>query len=53
MVHEFPNDEKTFAMDDQFMLGSAIAIKPVTSKGQKEVDIYLGKESVIQLYNNL
>jgi mannosyl-oligosaccharide alpha-1,3-glucosidase len=47
MMYEFPGDEKTFAMDDQFMLGNALVIKPVTAKDQKVVDIYLGRESVI------
>jgi alpha 1,3-glucosidase len=46
-MFEFPNDEKTFAMDDQYMLGSSLVIKPVVAAGQISVDIYLGKESVI------
>lgn len=43
---EFPNDPATFSMDDQFMLGSALVIKPVVQAGQKNVDIYLGKNNL-------
>lgn len=37
-----PEDEKGFALDDQFYLGSTgLLAKPVTSEGAQSVDIYL------------
>ena len=30
---EFPEDTKTFGLDDAFMLGSALLVKPVTPAG--------------------
>jgi len=30
---EFPEDTKTFGLDDAFMLGSALLVKPVTQAG--------------------
>jgi alpha-glucosidase (family GH31 glycosyl hydrolase) len=46
MMQEFPSDPATFSMDDQFMLGSAIVIKPVAQQGQTEVETYLPKSVV-------
>jgi alpha 1,3-glucosidase len=46
MMYEFPNDEQTFAMDDQYMLGDALLVKPVTEKDQKVVKIYVGDQTV-------
>nr|KAJ3422824.1 hypothetical protein HK105_006120 [Polyrhizophydium stewartii] len=45
MVQVFPSDEATFAMDDQFMLGSALLVKPVSAKDQASVDVYLPPSS--------
>ena len=41
MMQEFSADEATFGMDDQFMLGPAILVKPVTEAGQQSVSVYL------------
>ena len=41
MFTEFPDDESTFAMDDQWMVGSALLVKPATSAGQTDVQVYL------------
>lgn len=38
---EFPADETTFGMDDEFMLGNALLIKPVTSAGVSSMQTYL------------
>eukprot|EP00475_Leptophrys_vorax_P026762 TRINITY_DN3795_c0_g1_i1.p1 TRINITY_DN3795_c0_g1~~TRINITY_DN3795_c0_g1_i1.p1 ORF type:complete len:839 (-),score=204.98 TRINITY_DN3795_c0_g1_i1:902-3418(-) len=38
---EFPSDKKIFAVDDSYMLGSALLIKPVASKDTQSVDVYL------------
>ncbi|KAJ8327387.1 hypothetical protein BDV3_000470 [Batrachochytrium dendrobatidis] len=51
MMQEFPDDETTFAMDDQFLLGSAIMVKPVTSIEQPRTDIYLPKSANWYNYN--
>jgi mannosyl-oligosaccharide alpha-1,3-glucosidase len=46
MMQNFPMDENTFEMDDQFMLGNAILMKPVSKPGQQSIQIYLPKDSV-------
>jgi alpha 1,3-glucosidase len=38
---EFPNDKKTFPIDDQHLLGSGLLIKPVVTKDCQSVDVYL------------
>ena len=43
--HEFPTDEKTRTIDDQFMWGSAILISPVVNQGQVSREIYLPTSS--------
>ena len=45
-MQEFPKDEKTFDMDDQFMLGPALVIKPVLQLQQNRISVYLPEESV-------
>ncbi len=45
-MQEFPKDEKTFDMDDQFMLGPALVIKPVLQPQQNLISVYLPAESV-------
>ncbi|KAJ3056167.1 hypothetical protein HK097_007891 [Rhizophlyctis rosea] len=46
LLWEYPNDEATFGMDDQFLLGSSLLVKQVASKDQSSVDVYLPKASV-------
>jgi len=38
---EYPKDEATFKMDDQWLVGSDILVKPVTSPGVTSTEIYL------------
>jgi alpha 1,3-glucosidase len=45
MMQVFPSDEQTYAMDDQFMLGAAFLVKPVTEKGQESIPVYLPPSS--------
>ena len=45
MMQEFPDNEGTFGMDDQFMLGSALVIKPVSGAGVTEVSTFLPNET--------
>ncbi|OZJ06992.1 hypothetical protein BZG36_00191 [Bifiguratus adelaidae] len=41
MFFEFPQDERTFALEDQFMVGPALLVKPVVNEGQTVQSIYL------------
>ena len=41
MFSEFPDDARTFAMDDQWLVGGSLLVKPATSEGQTSVDIYM------------
>jgi len=38
---EYPQDAETFDMDDQWLVGSDILVKPVTAPGVSSTDIYL------------
>ncbi|KAI1320608.1 hypothetical protein EDD11_000130 [Mortierella claussenii] len=40
MFTEFPEDEAVFAMDDQYMVGSALLVKPVSKAGMTESEVY-------------
>ncbi|KAJ3286070.1 hypothetical protein HK104_009189 [Borealophlyctis nickersoniae] len=53
LLLEFPEDESTFALDDQFLLGSSILVKPIAEKDQASVDVYLPKSALWYDYENL
>ncbi|PIK52128.1 hypothetical protein BSL78_10975 [Apostichopus japonicus] len=38
---EFPEDTKTFAMEDQYMIGSSLLVRPITDAGATSVSVYL------------
>ncbi|KAG0240435.1 hypothetical protein BGW41_006956 [Actinomortierella wolfii] len=40
MFTEFPEDEATFGMDDQYLVGSALLVKPVTQAGVTRSKVY-------------
>jgi alpha 1,3-glucosidase len=40
LFSEFPEDENTFAMDDQWFVGRSLLVKPVTDSGATQVDVY-------------
>jgi len=40
MFMVFPKDEHTFAMQDQYMIGDALLVKPITTQGQTSTDVY-------------
>lgn len=40
MFSEFPADEQTFSMDDQWMVGKGLLVKPVTDTSANEVGVY-------------
>jgi len=46
MFLTFPDDENTYGMDDQFMVGESLLVKPVTEQGQNEISVYLPTTSV-------
>ena len=37
---EFPSEEATFAIDDEFMLGSALLVHPVVAPSTTSVSVY-------------
>ena len=41
MWMQYPEDKSTFAMDDQFLLGTNLLVKPVTESGKRDVIVYL------------
>lgn len=44
---EYPEDSTTFKMDDQYLIGSALLVKPVVDQGIATMDIYFpGKGEV-------
>ncbi|KAJ3012456.1 hypothetical protein HKX48_006277 [Thoreauomyces humboldtii] len=53
MLSEFPEDEGSWAIGDQFLLGGGILVKPVITKGQTSVDLYLPPASVWYDYTTL
>lgn len=46
MFLEFPDNEACYNMDEQYMLGDALLIKPVVNEGQKETTVYLPSSSI-------
>lgn len=53
MFTEFPKDSNVFAMDDQWMVGEQLLVKPVTDSGASSVDIYLPHDGVTTLWYEL
>lgn len=41
MFYEFPDDERCWALDDQYMFGSRYLVAPVMALGQREREVYL------------
>ncbi|KAJ1551999.1 hypothetical protein HK405_013097, partial [Cladochytrium tenue] len=46
LLSEFPTDEVTFDIDNSFMVGDALLVHPVVSKGTKQVDVFLPTASL-------
>jgi len=38
LILEYPQDTETFSMENQFLLGKDILVKPITQKGLQEVE---------------
>jgi alpha 1,3-glucosidase len=45
MFSEFPDDRSTFTMDDQWLVGGSLLVKPVTDADVNAIDVYLPKSS--------
>ncbi|XP_031551690.1 neutral alpha-glucosidase AB-like [Actinia tenebrosa] len=42
---EYPKDKSTFTIDDEYLIGTDMLVKPVTTAGQTTMDVYLpGKD---------
>ncbi|KAI9266106.1 glycosyl hydrolases family 31-domain-containing protein [Sporodiniella umbellata] len=46
MFMEFPQDEALFTTQDQFMLGEAMLVKPITQEGAESTQLYLPENEV-------
>ena len=45
LFFEFPNDKLSYDISNQYMLGEALLIVPITEKGQKMVKVYLPEDA--------
>lgn len=52
MFVEFPQDENLFSTEDQFMLGEAIMVKPITDEGATSTEIYFSGDQVKRKQRN-
>jgi len=52
LILEYPNDEKLYSIDDQFIFGKDLLIAPVVKKGATKRTVYLPEGKWID-YNNL
>ena len=43
---EYPLDEKTWSMDDQYLVGSDLLIKPITTKGATDAEVYFPGDNI-------
>jgi alpha-glucosidase (family GH31 glycosyl hydrolase) len=41
MLSEYPLDKAAYELDDQFLLGDVLLVRPVMEAGVKKVNIYL------------
>lgn len=44
---EFPTDRNTFTIDNEFLIGDSILVRPVTEPGVNEVKVYLPGQSEV------
>ncbi|BBL79526.1 alpha-glucosidase [Rubrobacter xylanophilus] len=51
LLFEFPEDETTYATDDEFMLGSALLAAPITRPGIRHRHVYLPEGSWFHLWS--
>jgi len=48
---DFPEERKTFGMDDEYLFGDALLVKPVTASGQSDVIVYFPGNSSQRWYD--
>ena len=51
MFSEYPHDPAVLAMQDQWMVGSALLVVPVTDSGRSSIEAYLPRGSWYSLYS--
>ncbi|XP_060557069.1 neutral alpha-glucosidase AB-like isoform X2 [Ruditapes philippinarum] len=44
---EYPTDKDTFSMDDEFLIGSSLLVKPITEAGQTGTQVYFPGEGQV------
>ncbi|XP_012940746.1 neutral alpha-glucosidase AB isoform X2 [Aplysia californica] len=44
---EYPKETNVFAMDDEYLLGDAILVKPVVDQGQTDIAVYFPGENTV------
>ncbi|KAG9291649.1 hypothetical protein G9A89_022068 [Geosiphon pyriformis] len=49
----FPEDEKTFAIDDQYFVGDSLLVKPIVTEGQTSTEIYIPDKEIFYDYYTL
>ena len=49
----FPSDKNVFTMDDQYMVGNALLVKPVTESGITSMDIYFPGEGEVIILKDI
>jgi len=45
MFLTFPEEERTYGIDDQHMVGEHLLVKPITEQGQSEISVFLPSSS--------
>ncbi|XP_054158490.1 sucrase-isomaltase, intestinal-like [Oppia nitens] len=53
LFHEFPTDNNTHSIDEQFMFGPAVLVSPFLYEGQKQVKAYLPDTNTVWYDLNL
>ncbi|RIA86837.1 glycosyl hydrolases family 31 protein [Glomus cerebriforme] len=46
----FPDNEETFAMEDQYFVGNSLLVKPITSQGQTSTEVYFAGKDIYYDY---
>lgn len=53
MWMQFPQDEQTFDIEDQFMAGPGLMVAPITAAGQRDIDVYFPSSTTWYRYESL
>lgn len=52
MLIDFPEDENTYSLDEQYMFGRSLLVAPVLNEGQTVKDVYLPDGEWIDFFHN-